>query len=414
MVTTFVDLYPEPPGFIPLVHDGPVIDLAVERARTPGCQDKIFLDSAGSSLPPRQVVEAAVAHLRREAEIGGYRAAAERAEDLDGLRGSLGRLLGSDPDLIALTDSATRSWNQFVTALPLAAGDRILVGGMEYASNAITLLQRARIDGCSVEVVPSDADGRIDLEALATMLDDRVRLVSLVHVATNSGRVNPVREVVDLAHAAGALVLLDACQSVGQLALRVEELGVDALTGTGRKWLRGPRGTGFLQVRREVLAGLEPRAADMRGATWTSPHEYVLREDAGRFELWEADVAARLGLKAAVDHLLDLGPAEAEQAIRSVAARLRDGLAEIPGVTVQDAGPDLCGIVSFTLAGHEPGQVRDQLAGAGVTVSVSEAASTRLDMEARGLDAVVRASPHYFVSPEDVDGALAAVTALAG
>lgn len=391
---------------------GGVIDLAAERALTPGCLDKVFLDSAGSSLPPRPVVDAVVAHLRREAEIGGYRAAAERAEDLEGLRDSLGRLLGCDPDLIALTDSATRAWNQFVTALPWSAGDRILVGSNEYASNAIALLQRARLSGCTVEVVPSDADGRLDLEALATLLDERVRLVSLVHVATNSGRVNPVHEVVDLAHRAGALVLLDACQSVGQLALDVEDLGVDALSATGRKWLRAPRGTGFLYVRREVLAGLEPTTADLRGATWTAATAYALRDDAARFELWEADVAGRLGLKAAVDHLLALGPAAAEQAIRANAARLRDGLREVLGVTVQDAGPDLCGIVSFTVNGRTPDQVRDELAAVGVTVTVSHASSTMLDMADRGLDSVVRASPHYFVSPDDIDAAVAAVAAL--
>jgi len=394
------------------VHDVQVIDLAAERALTPGCLDKVFLDSAGSSLPPRPVVDAVVAHLHREAEIGGYRAAAERAEDLEGLRDSLGRLLGCSPDLIALTDSATRAWNQFVTALPWSAGDRILVGSNEYASNAIALLQRAQLSGCTVEVVPSDADGRLDLEALASLLDERVRLVSLVHVATNSGRVNPVHEVVDLAHRAGALVLLDACQSVGQLALDVGDLGVDALSATGRKWLRAPRGTGFLYVRREVLAGLEPTTADLRGATWTAATAYALRDDAARFELWEADIAGRLGLKAAVDHLLALGPAAVEQAIRANAARLRDGLRGVPGVTVQDAGPDLCGIVSFTVTGRTPDQVRDELAAAGVTVTVSHASSTMLDMADRGLDSVVRASPHYFVSPDDIDVAVSAVAAL--
>ncbi len=409
-------------------HDRAVIDLEAERAVTPGCRTQVFLDSAGSSLPPQQVVDTVIAHVRREAEIGGYRAAAERAQDLEGLRASLGQLLQADADLFALSDSATRSWNQFVTALPWGPGDRVLVGGMEYASNAIALLQRARFDGCSVEVVPSDSDGRIDLGALESMIDERVRLVSLVHVATNSGRVNPVRKVADIAHRAGALVLLDACQSVGQIAIDVDALGIDALTATGRKWLRGPRGTGFLYVRRDVLVGLEPTAVDLRGGAWstsgtpagtpagtkagTDPGTYELRSDATRFELWEHDVAGRLGLKAAVDHLLSIGPAEAEHAIRTVAAHLRSGLQQLPGVTIQDAGPDLCGIVSFTVSGRSPEQVRDELAGVGVIVTVSHASSTCLDMGERGLSSVVRASPHYFVSPRDVDAAIAAVAAL--
>jgi selenocysteine lyase/cysteine desulfurase len=386
-----------------------VIDLEAERARTPGCLDQVFLDSAGSSLPPDVVVDAVVAHLHREAEVGGYRAAEERAEDLAAVPAAVGRLLGCSSDLVALADSATRAWNQFVTALPWRAGDRVLICGTEYASNAIALLQRARAGGCTVEVVPSGAAGPVDLEALEAMLDERVRLVSLVHVPTNSGQVAPVREVVELAHAVGALVLLDACQSVGQVAIDVDELGVDALSATGRKWLRGPRGTGFLYVRRELLETLEPTAADLRGATWTAPDAYDLRPDAARFELWESDVAGRLGLKRAVEHLLDLGPDEVEQAVRTSAATLRGSLAEVPGVTVRDIGADLSGIVSFTVDGVEAQQVRARLQDEQVTVSVSGLPSTRLDMGNRALDAVVRASPHYFVSPDDLARAVEVV-----
>jgi selenocysteine lyase/cysteine desulfurase len=393
-------------------HDGAVIDLDVARAETPGCADTVFLDSAGSSLPTTRTVEAVVAHLRREARVGGYRAAAERDADLSGIPGTIGRLLGCDPDLVALTDSATRAWNQFVTALPWSAGDRVLICGNEYASNAIALLQRARLDGVTVEVVPNDADGLVDLSALEALLDERVRLVSLVHVPTNSGQVAQVREVVERARRVGALVLLDACQSIGQLRVDVEDLGVDALSATGRKWLRAPRGTGFLYVRRDVLGGLEPSAADLRGATWTAPDRYELAAGARRFELWEYDVAGRLGLLAAVEQLLDLGIDEVEKTVRSRAADLRAALAEIPGVTVRDVGPDLAGIVSFTLDGIDPERVRDGLADLSVTVTVSGVASTRLDMTERGLPAVVRASPHYFVSPDDIDRAAAAVASL--
>ncbi|RNM14432.1 aminotransferase class V-fold PLP-dependent enzyme [Nocardioides pocheonensis] len=390
-----------------------MIDLSAARAETPGCLDRVFLDSAGSSLPTTRVLETVVGHLRREAEVGGYRAAAEREAELAAVPESVGRLLGCDPDLVALTDSATRAWDLFVTALPWSAGDRVLVCGTEYASNAIALLQRARLDGCVVEIVPNDDRGLVDLAALEAVLDERVRLVSLVHVPTNSGQVAPVREVVELAHRAGALVLLDACQSVGQLAVDVEELGVDALSATGRKWLRAPRGTGFLHVRREVLEALEPASADLRGASWTGSHDYELAPGARRFELWEYDVAARLGLKVAVDQLLDLGVADVEAAVRSRADDLRRGLDDLERVTVRDVGPDLSGIVSFTVDGLRAEEVRDRLADQRVTVTVSGAASTRLDMAERGLEAVVRASPHYFVSPGDVQRAVEAVAGLA-
>ena len=389
-----------------------MIDLDRVRADTPGCLSQVFLDSAGSSLPPSSVVSAVVDHVRREAEVGGYRAAAERAEDLRQLPRALGRLLSCDEGAIALSDSGSRAWSQFLTALPLRADDRVLVTGTEYASNAIALLQRARADGVTVEVVPSTPTGEVDLAKLAAMLDERVRLVSLVHVPTNGGLVNPVREVVELAHGVGARVILDACQSVGQLQIDVQDLQVDALSASGRKWLRGPRGTGFLYVRPELTEELEPVVADLRGAEWTSPSGYRLLPGAARFEFWEADIAARLGLKAAVELLLELGPVEVEAAVRARASRLRRALSALPDVRVRDVGDDLCGIVSFTVDGADPEAARDALGEAGVTVSVSWASSTRIDMAARGLTSVLRASPHYFVTGSEIDRAAEAVARL--
>lgn len=389
-----------------------MIDLEAVRAETPGCVDKVFLDSAGSSLPPQRVVDVQVAHLLREAEIGGYAAAAERAGDLASTRTSLERLLGAAADSVALTDSATRGWGQFVSALAWRPGDRVLITGSEYASNAIALLQRRGLDGISVEVVPDDPMGRVDLTALESMLDERVRLVSLVHAPTHNGLVNPVREVVELAHGHGALVLLDACQSVGQIAIDVGSWGIDALSASGRKWLRGPRGTGFLYVRPELLESLEPPALDMRGATWTGRDTYDVHPGAARFELWEADIAARLGLASAVDLLLELGSETVEETVAARAEGLRERLRPLPGVEVHDAGERLSGIVTFTVAGLDPSDVKQRLADDRVAVSVSHASSTLLDMTSRGLDSVVRASPHYFVSEDQLDLAARSVMRL--
>lgn len=393
-----------------------MIDLARVRAETPGCLDKAFLDSAGSSLPPAPVLEIALAHLRREAEIGGYLAEAERGEELGAVRSSIARLIGAAPGSIALTDSASRAWTSAFDAIvrsrSVGVGDRVLITAAEYAGNAVAALHYAHHAGFRVEVIPSDQSGQLDLPALAQMLDGRVRLISLVHMPSNSGLVNPVREVVELARQHDALVLLDACQSVGQLQIDVAALGVDALAATGRKWLRAPRGTGFLYVRPELIGGLSASVVDQAGASWTAPGAYELAPDARRFEFWESDVAARLGLGAAVDYLLALGTADVERAIRANADALRAGLAQIPGVRVRDLGMRPGGIVSFTVDGRDSGQVRDRLRAAGVTVTASPAASTLLDMADRGLDAVVRASPHYFVAPKDLERCLDAVSSV--
>ena len=389
-----------------------MIDLERVRAETPGCLERVFLDSAGSSLPPAPVLDVVLGHLRREAEVGGYVAEEERAADLARLRESLARLLGCAAEDVALLDSATRAWTQLFYAVPLAAGDRILLSRSEYASNAIAALQRARRHGAQVEVVPADPTGEIDLDALERLLDERVRIVSLVHVPTYGGLVNPVAEATELVHRAGGLVLLDACQSVGQLAVDVRGLGVDALAGTGRKWLRGPRGTGFLYVRPELTRELEPPVLDLHSATWTAGDRYEPAPDATRFELWESDVAARLGLGAAVEYLLALGVEEVEAAVRARAELLRSLLRAIDGVTVADLGRRPAGIVSFAVEGVPAEAVRDALAEGRITVTVSGRSATLLDMTDRGLDALVRASPHYFVSEEQLEAATAAVSKL--
>ncbi|MEV0245023.1 aminotransferase class V-fold PLP-dependent enzyme [Nocardia sp. NPDC050712] len=392
-----------------------MLDESRVRADTPGCESEsglVFLDSAGSSLPPQVVLDTVITHLRREAAVGGYRAANERLDDLAAVKTAIGTLINADPGAIALSDSATRAWADFFYSVPLGPGDRILVSGSDYASNGIAALQRARATGARVEQIPTDPSGQIDLDAMAELVDERVKLVSVLHVPTNGGLVNPAAEATRIAHSVGALVLLDACQSAGQIALDTQELDVDALSVTGRKWLRGPRGTGFLYVRPELAATMEPQRLDLHGAQWTAPDSYQLAPDASRFEFWECDVAGRLGLGAAVRYLLELGPEQVYAAVAARAEHLRKTLPEISGVTVRDLGSRHSGIVSFTVDGVPPIEVRDRLAARDITVTVSHASSTLLDMTARGLDAVVRASPHCFVSYDELDRFVAAVAEL--
>ncbi|MEU8896388.1 aminotransferase class V-fold PLP-dependent enzyme [Nocardia sp. NPDC048505] len=392
-----------------------MLDESRVRADTPGCgpdSGQVFLDSAGSSLPPRVVLDTVIAHLRREAEVGGYRAANERLDDLAAVKTAIGTLINADPGTIALSDSATRAWADFFYSVPLRPGDRILLSGSDYASNGIAALQRARATGAEVVRIPADPTGQIDLEAMAELVDERVKLVSILHVPTNGGLVNPAAEATRIAHSVGALVLLDACQSAGQLPLDTRELGVDALSVTGRKWLRGPRGTGFLYVRPELAETMEPQRLDLHSAQWTAPDSYQLASGAARFEFWECDVAGRLGLGAAVRYLLDLGPEQVYAAVAARAEHLRKSLPELPGVTVRDLGARHSGIVSFTVDGVAAVEVRDRLAAQDITVTVSHASSTLLDMTDRGLDAVVRASPHCFVSFDELDRFLAAVAEL--
>lgn len=397
-----------------------LFDVARARADTPGCEEIVHLNHAGCSLAPRAVVDAQVEWLQTEARVGGYELAARRASDLHATYAEVAALVGAAPDEIALVENATFAWHQAFWSLGLRRGDRILTGNAEYASGFVSMLQAERRWGVTVEVVPDDESGAVSTDALAAMLDDGrgpVGLIALTHVPTNGGLVNPAEEVGRLTREAGVPYLLDACQSVGQMPVDVEAIGCDLLAATGRKFLRAPRGTGFLYVRRSLLdrtdpAPFEPAFLDLLGAEWTAPRHYELRADARRFENWESDMAARSGLRVAVAYARSWGLDAIEAQVTELAEGLRDRLAAVPGVVVRDRGTRRCGIVTFTCEEVEADAVQRALAGAGVNVSVSVPSSTRLDAAQRGLPPLVRASVHYLTTEAELDLATATVADL--
>lgn len=388
------------------------IDLKRLRADTPGCAKVAHFNNAGSSLPPKPVLKAVIDHLQLEAQIGGYEAAAKAGERLEAVYASVAKLINARPDEIALVENATRGWDMAFYAMPFKPGDRILTGIAEYASNVISYLQIARKTGAVVEAVPNDKYGQVSVADLERMIDRRVKLISFTHVPTNGGLVNPAAKIGAVAKRHGIPFLLDACQSVGQIDIDVRKIGCTMLSATGRKYLRGPRGTGFLYVQRDWIARLEPPFLDLHAAEWVAKDRYEIRQDARRFENWESYVAGRLGLGAAADYALKVGMKAIEADLIEKAAQLRAGLAAIPGVTVHDIGRKKGGIVTFTKEGVSAGAIKAALGKRRINTSVSGASSTLFDMSARGLRELVRASVHYVNSAAEIDRLIAAVAAI--
>lgn len=379
------------------------IDILRARRETPGCEAVLHLNNAGAALMPQQVLHAVVGHVQREALLGGYEAAEQAHAAVEHVYDAAATLLGCQRDEIAFVENATRAWDMAFYAVPLGRGDRILTAMAEYASNYLAYLQVARKTGATIEVIPNDAHGQISIAALRQAIDARVKLIAITHVPTNSGLVNPAAAVGDVARQAGVLYLLDACQSVGQMPIDVDVIGCDMLSTTGRKYLRGPRGTGLLYVRRSVLEQLEPPFVDLHAAEWVARDRFVLRPDARRFENWETNYAGKIGLGVALDYALSWGLDNIWARITALASTLRERLAALHGVTVHDPGAERCGIVSFTVNGHDADEIRQTLARQHINVTVSRLTSTRLDMEARSLPSVVRASVHYYNSEVEVD-----------
>ena len=266
---------------------GDAMDVAALRAETPGCARKLHFNNAGAALMPAPIIDAVKAHIDLEAEIGGYEAAAARATDCNAAYASIARLIGARPREVALVENATVAWQLAFYSLRFEEGDRILTSRAEYAANYVAFLQMARRTGCVIEVIPDDAHGASDPAALEAMMDGHVKLIAITWIPTNGGLVNPAAEIGRIACAHGIPYLLDACQAVGQIPVDVELLGCDFLSATGRKFLRGPRGTGFPYVREALLKSIEPPVIDHFAAPWVAPDAYELRSDARRFETWK-------------------------------------------------------------------------------------------------------------------------------
>lgn len=385
------------------------LDIARARAETPGVANVAHFNNAGSALPPACVLDAQVAHLQLEAAIGGYEAADRERGRIEAVYDSVARLIGAGRDEIAIVENATVGWDMAFYAIPFQPGDRILTAEAEYGANFVAFLQTAKRTGAVVEVIPSRETGETSPEALAEMMDERVKLVAVSHVPTNGGLVNPAAEIGRVAKAGGALYLLDACQSVGQIPIDVAEIGCDMLSATGRKYLRGPRGVGFLYMRQDLIGELEPPIIDHYAAEWTAPDRYELRADARRFENWENNYAAKLGLGAAVDYALDWGLGPIRDRVTTLAATLRQRLAAVPGVEVTDIGRDKCGIVTFSQPGQDPFETKRRLGAAGINLSVSRPDSTLLDATRRKLPPILRASVHYYNDEQEIDRLIAAL-----
>ena len=386
------------------------INLTKIRKDTPGTEFVCHFNNAGSALPPRAVIDAQIKHLELEAAIGGYEAADREIDRIEAVYDSIVKLIGARSSKeIAIVENATVAWDMAFYSIPFQPGDRIITSEAEYGANYVAFLQAAKNKGVVVEVVPSQASGELDIAALASMMDNSVKLIAISHVPTNGGLVNPAAAVGQIARAHGALYLLDACQSIGQMPIDVEEIGCDLLSATGRKYLRGPRGIGFLYVRKDIIQSLEPVIIDHFAAEWTSLNEYTLRPDARRFENWENNYAARLGLGAAVDYALEIGIENTWERIQKLALRLRQRLSERSNIKLTDIGSQQCGIVTFIVDGEDPSELQKNLRAMGINVSVSIPSSTLIDATRRGLPSILRVSVHYYNNENEIDRLLRAL-----
>ena len=382
------------------------------REDTPGVNEVIHFNNCGSALPPTPVLETVINHLKREASIGGYEAADEAQERLNAVYDSTARLINSQPDEIAVIENATRAWDMAVYGYKFSPGDRVLLCRAEYVSNVIALLQLKERHQIEIIVIDDDEYGQIDLVHLEQELAKGAEMVTLTHTPTSGGLINPAESVGTLCNAYDTFFVLDACQSIGQTPINVKEIGCQVLSATSRKYLRGPRGVGFLYVEESALDQIEPPFLDLRAATWTSDMGYEIVDGAKRFENWETNFAGKLGLGAAIDYALDLTVEKTSIRLKALAEILRSKLASLNQLSIHDQGKDKGGIVTFSIEGLKSEVVSQKLRAQKINTSTTAPGAARFDLDHRGIPTVVRASTHYYNSEEEIDCFVSAVAAL--
>ena len=386
-------------------------DLTRWRTDTPACQRLVHLNNAGAALVPRPVSEAIAAHLALEQTMGGYEAADAQAGPIREAYAAVGRLLGAEARNIAIVQNSTVAFNQAISAFDPGPGDAILTSQTDYASNQITFLSLARRRRVEIIRAPDAPEGGIDPAAVRALIARRrPALVALTWIPTNSGLVQPAEAVGQICREAGVPYLVDGCQAVGQMPIDVRRLHCDYLSAATRKFLRGPRGLGFLYVSNRALkSGVHPLLVDMHGATWTEADRFELTPDARRFETWEFAHALVLGLGAAAEYALEVGLDTARDRAWQLAAYARRCLAAVPGVKVLDRGPELCAIATASVAGWDTADIKLRLRAQGINTSSPHREDAVIDMDSKGTTSALRISPHYYNTEKEVDTAVDAL-----
>jgi selenocysteine lyase/cysteine desulfurase len=376
------------------------------RGDTPGCEHRVHLNNAGAGLMPRSVSAVLREHIELETTIGGYEAADMRRERIATVYEHIARLCGTRPGNIAVTPSATAAFVHAISVNAFQPGDVIITSRLDYTSYQIQYLSLAERYGVVALHAPDLPEGGVDPDGVRQLLarNRNCRFVSLTWIPTHSGTMQDVAAVGDICAAAGVTYHIDACQAVGQLPIDVSTLKCDYLSATGRKFLRGPRGTGFLYVSDRALErGDRPLYIDMRGATWTAPTEFVPSAGAKRFEEWEFAYALVLGLGEAARYANEAGVDVCGQRARALAAYARERLSELPGARVLDRGRDLSALVTASFAGRDAGDIVRALTARRISTVSSLRWFGLLDFGARDVETAVRISPHYYNTIEEID-----------
>jgi selenocysteine lyase/cysteine desulfurase len=374
------------------------------REDTPGVAGRVHLNNAGAGLMPSRVHSAITNHLQLELLRGGYEAEDEAAESVHAAYAAVANLIGTAPANVAIVENATVAFYQALSCFDFQRGDVIVTTRNDYISNQLAYLSLARRCGVVVQHAADLAAGGVDPDSVRDLLrNPKVRLLAVTWVPTNSGLIQPVEALGEIAAAAAVPYLIDACQAVGQLPVDVRKLRCDFLAATARKFLRGPRGIGFLYAADRVMERDQyPLYVDMRGASWKTPDSFAPAADARRFENWEFSYGLVLGLGEAARYAAEVGARGGARA-RELAAKTRLKLGGVEGLRVLDRGAELAAIVTVEIRGRHAPDVMNELRTRGINTSAAVRDHSIIDMDQKRAASALRISPHYYNTEAEID-----------
>lgn len=380
------------------------------RTDTPVCKNVVHFNNAGASLQPKPVYVSTLQYLQEEYLSGGYEAEKKLRPLIDSFATSAAKLIGAQPDEIAFLQSATEAWQRVFFSVPWKEGDVVVTCANEYGSQYLTCLKAQEIYKIELKICRLDDKGSIDLNHLEEIFKEKpVKLFCLSHIPSHVGNLQPVAQAGELCKKNNVLYLLDACQSVGHLEIDVNKFHCDFLTATGRKYLRGPRGTGFLYVRKEQISHLNFPFMSGLSARWDKPDGYSMCSDALKFESYEIFFAGRVGLTAAINYCLKIGVGKIEQRILSLSRFLREQLLQNENVVFHEHLSLLTGINTVTFNKMTASALQEALSSKKINTWISKEETSYIDMKNRNLKEVLRVSLHYYNTEDEIKSFVSAL-----
>ncbi len=375
------------------------------RQEIPYYGNKIFLNNAGSSLSPSVVTKKIQGFLHQEELFGGYKLEEIQTRQIATFYEQAAKLLNCKEQNIAFAHDATDAYIKALSSIPFKKGDVIITSSNDYASNQIQFISLQQRYGVVLKRINSLNNGDIDLTHFQELVQEqRPSLVAITHIPTNSGLIQDVAAIGEICHQLEILYLVDACQSVGQIAVDIQKIKCDFLSATGRKFLRGPRGTGLLFVSDRVLASkMSPLLIDGWGAKWTGLNEFAMKPSAKRFETWERSYALVVGLAEAIRYANEIGMDIIEECNKELQDQLRNKLRKIDGVSLYDKGSQMANLITWRKAGIDLEELKTHLDDQEVYYSVSTLEWGLIDFKDKGVEWVIRFSPHYFNTMTEMD-----------